>query len=312
MIEQDRAFVIGLTTAEVSRTNERVSRSGSPQDLAALLAGRRFAALTGAGCSTESGIPDYRGPETRRRATNPVQAREFLHSAPARARYWARSLVGWPRMAAARPNPAHRALAALEDLGAMPGVITQNVDGLHQASGSRRVIELHGALSRVRCLVCQRLEPRSDVQQRMLEANPGFSETFAEQAPDGDAEVPSELLLTFRAPSCPACGGALKPDVVFFGEGVPRSVVDAAFDLLDQAEALLVVGSSLAVYSGFRFVRRAHERGLPIGIVNLGVSRGDPAASLRVDAHAGQVLPELARRLAEAERTATLHLLKKP
>lgn len=252
--------------------------------------------LAGAGMSTESGIPDYRGPETARRARNPVQARQFIADPAARARYWARSVVGWPRIAEARPNAAHRALSALERRGAITGVITQNVDGLHQAAGSERVVELHGALARVRCLGCGALEPRAALQERLLEHNPGWDAHAAPVAPDGDADLEAALA-GFRVPGCAACDGVLKPDVVFFGENVPAKVVESAWALFDEAEALLVVGSSLTVFSGFRFVRRAAERGVPVAIVNLGPTRGDPLAALCVDARLGDALPRLAAAL---------------
>lgn len=260
--------------------------------------------LTGAGCSTESGIPDYRGPGTARRARNPIQYRAFADSAAIRQRYWARSFVGWPRMSAARPNPAHLALAALERAGHLRGIITQNVDRLHHAAGSKRVIELHGALAEVRCMGCSRIESRHALQQRLAAANPGWTATHdIEQAPDGDAELADGAVERFRVLACIACDGVLKPHVVFFGENVPRAVVDTAWALLDEAEVLLVVGSSLTVFSGFRFVRRAAERNLPVAIVNLGATRGDDLARIRVDAHAGEALP----RLFEAVRGLSLH-----
>lgn len=265
--------------------------------LEALLRGRRVLALTGAGCSTESGIPDYRGPETRRRARNPIQHREFVTDASARQRYWARSALGWPRFASAAPNAAHRALAELERAGMVRGLLTQNVDRLHHAAGSRAIVELHGALADVRCLDCGGHEPRAELQARLLAANPGLRDVATELAPDGDAELPREAVAGFRVPSCLACGGVLKPDVVFFGGSVPREKVDDAYARLDESEVLLVVGSSLAVFSGFRFVLRAVERQLPVALVNLGESRGDPHAAVRVDARAGEVLPELVRRL---------------
>ncbi len=261
------------------------------------LAGRRLAVLTGAGCSTESGIPDYRGPGTLARARNPIQYREFVRSAEARKRYWARSLLGWPRVQAARPNPAHRALAALERAGVATGLITQNVDRLHHAAGSRCVVELHGALERVRCLGCGAVIERAAVQAHLLALNPNWPAPSAGLAPDGDADLPAELTAGFRVPGCPACGGDLKPDVVFFGESVPRATVDAAAALVDSAGALLVVGSSLAIFSGYRFVRRAGERGIPVVIVNLGATRADPLAAARIDGRAGQVLPVIAARL---------------
>lgn len=265
--------------------------------LAELLRGRRVVALTGAGCSTASGIPDYRGPDGVQRKSPPVQYADFVKSPERRQRYWARSVAGWPRFSAARPNAAHRALAALEAAGALRGVITQNVDRLHHAAGSRRVIELHGALARVRCLDCGAVEARSELQARLLAQNPGFQARVAELAPDGDAELDSAAVAEFRVAPCLACGGVLKPDVVFFGENVPRPTVDAAYALLDEAQALLVVGSSLAVFSGYRFVRAASERRVPVGVVNLGPSRGDSHAEVRVEARAGLALPALSRSL---------------
>ena len=265
--------------------------------LTALLRGRRITVLTGAGCSTESGIPDYRGPETRRRARNPIEYRAFLHDEHARRRYWARALVGWPRFSRAQPNPAHRALARMEEAAVVVGVITQNVDGLHQAAGSRRVVELHGTLGEVGCIACGAVEKRSDLQRRLLALNPGFAARPASPAPDGDADLADASLAGFRVPPCRPCGGALKPAVVFFGETVPRSVVDEAYGLLDEGDALLVVGSSLAVFSGYRFVRRAAERDVPVALVNLGSSRGDLHATTRVTGAAGRVLPKLAAAL---------------
>ncbi|WP_338046781.1 NAD-dependent protein deacetylase [Polyangium spumosum] len=267
------------------------------EPLARLLAGRRAVALAGAGMSTESGIPDYRGPETARRARNPIQARAFIHDPAARARYWARSMNGWPRIAAARPNPAHVALAALERAGRLAGTITQNVDGLHQAAGSERVIELHGALARVRCLGCGVIEPRASLQERLIAENPSFYQWGTALAPDGDADLEHDAFADFHVPACLGCGGTLKPDVVFFGENVPAPVTEAAWALFDEAEVLLVVGSSLTVYSGYRFVRRASERGVPVAIVNLGPTRGDAHAAVRVDARLGELLPRLASTL---------------
>lgn len=266
--------------------------------LAALLRGRRLVVLTGAGCSTESGIPDYRGPGTRARARNPIQHREFLTKPEVRTRYWARSLLGWPRFSSARPNAAHQALATLEREGHVLGLITQNVDRLHHAAGSQRVIELHGALARVRCLECEALEPRVEVQERLMALNPGFAERTAELRPDGDAELPVEAVRDFQVAVCTRCGGTLKPDVVFFGDNVPPPTVEAAFSLLEEGDALLVVGSSLAIYSGFRFLQRAADRHLPIGLVNMGECRGGELVDVRVEARAGEVLPRLVEALA--------------
>ncbi|MFT4626327.1 MAG: NAD-dependent deacetylase sirtuin 4 [Myxococcota bacterium] len=267
----------------------------SVHDLRALLVGRRVAVLTGAGCSTESGIPDYRGPETRRRARNPVQYRQFIDSAEARRRYWARSALGWSRIAQARPNPAHHALVALERAGHVSGVVTQNVDGLHQAAGSGTVIELHGSLAAVRCLDCHATEPRAALQDRLEALNPGWMGHSVEAAPDGDAEL--DAVDGFHVAACLVCGGALKPDVVFFGENVPKDRVEDAYALVGSAEALLVVGSSLTVFSGYRFVKRTAERAVPVALLNLGPTRADALATLRVDARAGDVLPALAEAL---------------
>jgi NAD+-dependent protein deacetylase sirtuin 4 len=276
---------------------------GDGDRLAALLAGRRVVVLTGAGCSTESGIPDYRG-NGRPVRRPPIVHDAFVRSAHVRRRYWARATLGWPRLEAARPNGAHAALAALETAGVVAGVVTQNVDGLHQAAGSRTVIELHGALADVRCLDCQEIQPRREVQHRLLAANAGWLDRAAALAPDGDAEpvlavdALHEAEASFVVVGCRSCGGTLMPRVVFFGGTVPRATVESAFALCDQAQALLVVGSSLAVYSGFRFVRRAAEHGVPIAIVNLGPTRADDLSALRVAARAGTLLPRLAARLA--------------
>lgn len=258
------------------------------------VAGRRVALLTGAGCSTESGIPDYRGEETARRARNPIQIREFLASDAGRQRYWARSVVGWSRFSASVPNRAHAATAALERAGQLTGVITQNVDRLHQRAGSTRVVELHGALEEVECLSCRRLEHRGALQLRLLEQNPDFFLERAEMAPDGDAELDPARTAEFRVVACLHCGGVLKPRVVFFGEGVPKERIEAAFTIHDEADALLVVGTSLTVFSGYRFVRRALEQGKPIFVVNVGATRADPVATLRVPGLAGDVLTLLA------------------
>ena len=265
--------------------------------LAALLRGRRVVALTGAGCSTASGIPDYRGPQTRHRARNPIQFKAFLADPAARRRYWARSTLGWPRLAAAQPNPAHAALAALEAAGALQGIITQNVDRLHHRAGSRRVVELHGALAEVRCLDCGLWEPRDSLHARLLAANDGWLARAAELAPDGDAELDPAAVDRFEEVGCQGCGGALKPDVVFFGENVPATVTAAAWHLFREAEVLLVVGSSLTVFSGYRFVRRAAQEGRPVAIVNLGPTRGDGDAQLCIDADVVAVMPALAALL---------------
>jgi len=264
--------------------------------LVELVRGKRIVALTGAGISTESGIPDYRGPGRPERIRDPMQHREFVEKEAARTKYWARSMIGWPRLAEARPNAGHRALAALEERGLVAGVITQNVDGLHGAAGSREVVELHGALRRVKCLACDEVTSRDYMQQRLMEHNPRHAGDARIQ-PDGDVELPDALVASFEIVACTACGGVLMPDVVFFGGSVPRPTLDAAWALFDQAEVLVVVGSSLAVFSGYRFVRRAAERGIPVAIINRGATRGDEHATLRIDEASGVVLPELARRL---------------
>lgn len=266
-------------------------------DIARLLHERRAVVLSGAGCSTESGIPDYRGPDGRLRKRLPMRYQEFVRDPEARARYWARSTVGWPRFSQARPNEAHRALARLESLGWVVGVITQNVDGLHQAAGSRRVLELHGSLSRVRCLECGGVEPRTELQMRLQAMNPERAPAAGPVNPDGDVDLPANAARAFRVPACLRCSGVLKPDVVFFGENVPRDRVDRARRLHDEGELLLIVGSSLQVYSGRRFVIRARRAGIPVAIVNLGPTRCDDEARLRVDGRVGNILPRLLSEL---------------
>jgi len=239
---------------------------------------RRFVALTGAGMSTDSGIPDYRGPGSPPRA--PMTYQEFVSGPVAQQRYWARSHLGWSRMRRADPNAGHRALAALEATGAVHTLVTQNVDGLHEAAGSRSVCALHGQISDVVCLGCGSRTARAALQDRMAAANPGWAEEHAttEVRPDGDVELDDTA--GFVVPVCVTCGGALKPDVVFFGENVPRARVEhcyAAVDSLDpDDDLLLVLGSSLTVMSGFRFVRRAVSRGVPVLVVNRGPTRADP------------------------------------
>jgi NAD-dependent SIR2 family protein deacetylase len=222
-----------------------------------------------------------------------MQHREFVDRADARRRYWARSMIGWPQLSAAKPNLAHRALAELEHAGIVAGVITQNVDGLHGAAGSRDVIELHGALAHVVCLMCGARSSRDELQARLVAANPSYAVGPTEVFPDGDALVDD---VDIEVVGC-TCGGVLMPDVVFFGGSVPRPRVDAAWEMLDRAHMLVVAGSSLAVFSGYRFVKRAAERGTPIAIVNRGPTRGDPHATLKLDAGVGEVLGALATAL---------------
>jgi NAD-dependent SIR2 family protein deacetylase len=264
-----------------------------------LLRGRRAVVLAGAGCSTESGIPDYRGPDAKPRS--PIQYQEFVRSEAARVRYWARSAVGWPRFSAARPNAGHVALARLEEAGAVRGIITQNVDGLHHAAGSRRVVELHGSLAQVRCLECGRIGARDDFQHRLLSINAAWAERLGgagEQAPDGDAELPQWAMESFRVPACEGCGGVIKPHVVFFGENVPAETVEQAWTLFGEGDVLLVAGSSLTVYSGRRFIYRAQQQGVPIAIVNIGPTRADEMAAAKVEGPLGVLLPQLADALA--------------
>jgi NAD-dependent SIR2 family protein deacetylase len=268
--------------------------------LAACLNGRRLAVLTGAGISTESGIPDYRGPETARRARNPIKFQAFVGDPAARARYWARATVGYPRVAAAEPNAGHRALARLEERRVVGGIITQNVDGLHARAGSRHVVELHGTLGEVACLACGVREDRDGLQRRLLRVNPGWTRRSADSAPDGDAELDEAAAATFEVVGCLTCGGALKPDVVFFGENVPRPRVEAAYRMVDSTAALLIVGSSLTVFSGFRFVKRAIAAGKPVAIVNVGPTRADGLATVKVEGRIGAVLPALEAALAAA------------
>lgn len=254
--------------------------------------------LCGAGLSTESGIPDYRGPTGSLRRHVPMTYQAFTGDPVARRRYWARSYVGWPQMAAARPNPGHLAVTRLQAAGLLRGIITQNVDGLQQRAGATDVLELHGGLDRVRCLHCEARHPRADVEQGLAALNPDFRARATAVNPDGDADLPEEQLTGFRVLPCPACGQEwLKPDVVFFGETVPRERVDRCFELVDGAHSLLVLGSSLTVMSGYRFVIRARRLGIPVAVVNQGPTRADPAVDVRVDAPLGATLARLAADL---------------
>ncbi|MFD8706785.1 NAD-dependent protein deacetylase [Kitasatospora sp. NPDC059648] len=265
--------------------------------LVRLLAGRGVVVLSGAGLSTESGIPDYRGETGSRRRGAPMTYQEFTGSEAARRRYWARSHVGWRTIAGAEPNAGHRAVEQLRRSGHVSAVITQNVDGLHRAAGTRGAVELHGGLHRVVCLGCRRTGPREELDRRLEELNRGFRDGRARVNPDGDAELPQELVDGFRVAPCAVCGGVLKPDVVFFGESVPRPRVQRCFELVDAAQALVVLGSSLTVMSGLRFVRHAARAGTPVVIVNQGATRGDELAEARVALPLGAVLTEAARQV---------------
>ena len=259
---------------------------------------RRLFVLSGAGVSTDSGIPGYRDAGGNWQRRSPITVQEFLRSPAARRRYWARSMVGWPRIAKARPNAAHRALAQLERTLGFTRLVTQNVDGLHQRAGSEDVVELHGNLARVLCLDCGAVHARETIQRWLDDANARFAADRAPSAPDGDADVDAADLDAFSIPACPHCGGDLKPDVVFFGENVPRERVAAAMHALEQADAMLVVGSSLMVYSGFRFCERAAALGRPIAAINRGRTRADALFAVKVEASCAEALAALAERIA--------------
>jgi NAD-dependent SIR2 family protein deacetylase len=257
--------------------------------------------LSGAGLSTESGIPDYRGPTGRLRPATPMTYGEFVGSPQARQRYWARSHHGWQSIVRAVPNAGHRAVAELQRAGQLSAIITQNVDGLHQAAGAAQVIELHGGLARVICLRCKQISPRDELHARFLAANPVAPTPAGVPAtkPDGDVDLHDRQVREFRLVDCLGCrSGPLKPDVVFFGENVPPERVARCYMLVAASRLMLVLGSSLTVASGFRFVRRAAQLGIPVIIVNQGETRGDSYAQLRIDAPLGRVLSGLSRQLA--------------
>jgi NAD-dependent SIR2 family protein deacetylase len=268
------------------------------EQLASLVRAGGVVVLSGAGISTESGIPDYRGPsgsQLRRHA--PMTYQLFTGDPAARRRYWARSHVGWQLMRTAVPNDGHRAVAELERRGLVLGTITQNVDGLHQAAGAAHVIDLHGRLDRVVCLSCGAAETRSHVRDRLDAANARWSATITAVNPDGDVDLPDEQLDGFTVVDCERCGGVLKPDVVYFGENVPTERVAAAYELVDRASTLLVLGSSLTVFSGRRFVLRAAKAGTPVAIVNGGPTRGDEHAVLKLETPIGATMTSLLRAL---------------
>lgn len=273
-------------------------RCAESPELVALLAGRRFAVLTGAGISTDSGIPDYRGPDSP--PSNPMTIGQFTSDPLFRQRYWARNHVGWRHMDDTAPNAGHRALAALEHAGLVTGVITQNVDLLHTKAGSRNVVNLHGSYAQVLCLGCGYTISRAALAERLEALNPGFIERAEAVgrlavAPDADAVVADTA--SFRYLDCPRCTGILKPDIVYFGESVTKDIVAQAYSLVDQAEALLVAGSSLTVFSGYRFVRHAAALGLRIAIINRGRTRGDDLAAVKVDGGCSELLVLLAGEL---------------
>jgi NAD-dependent SIR2 family protein deacetylase len=269
---------------------------GSATDQLAELVGRGgVCVLSGAGLSTESGIPDYRGPSGALRARLPMTIAEFRGARASRQRYWARAHIGWRRISASQPNTGHRAVAGLQQAGLIDGIITQNVDGLHQAAGARDVVELHGTLGRVVCLECGRRCARDALDERLHAANPDLDwQSVATSNPDGDVELTDDQVARFQLVGCESCGAdLLKPDVVFFGENVPRPRVQRCFELVDEATSLLVLGSSLTVMSGLRFVHRANQQRIPVAIVNRGATRADLIADLKVEMALGAVLPGL-------------------
>lgn len=259
---------------------------------------RKLLVLTGAGCSTDSGIPDYRDSEGRWKRRKPILYQEFMASEAVRQRYWARSYLGWLPFSQASPNPAHHALARLESYGRVGRLVTQNVDGLHQKAGSRRVIDLHGRLEQLRCQSCDEPETRHWMQEKLASLNPWIDTLSAATAPDGDADLETDFS-GIVVPGCPICGGILKPDVVFYGEQVPRSRIEAVYHALHQADALLVAGTSLMVFSAFQFMREAARLGKPIVAINQGKTRADHLFQLKIERPAGQTLMELVTSLPE-------------
>jgi NAD-dependent SIR2 family protein deacetylase len=253
--------------------------------------------LTGAGCSTDSGIPDYRDQAGQWKRKPPVQQRDFVGQHAVRQRYWARSMLGWRHFSKAQPNDAHQALARLEAAGHLHHLITQNVDGLHQRAGSRAVTDLHGRLDEVECLACGARSPRTEMQQTLEERNPEWSALSAEHAPDGDADLKAVDFSDFDVPACDACGGMLKPAVVFFGDSIPAACTQQALHQVRCADAVLVVGSSLMVWSGFRLVREAAERGIAVAALNLGLTRADGLLHLKLTAPCGDTLRDAAAAL---------------
>jgi NAD-dependent SIR2 family protein deacetylase len=266
-------------------------------DLAELVAAGDVMVLSGAGLSTESGIPDYRGPTGALRRSLPMTYQTFTRDLSARRRYWARSQLGWRHIARATPNDGHRAVAALEAAGALSGIVTQNVDGLHQAGGACSVVELHGSLDRVVCLGCRERTSRGELDERLRAANPWWEARVTRVNPDGDVSIADEDVEDFEPVDCRTCCGVLKPDVVFFGENVAPDKVAHCYGLVERSRALLVLGSSLTVMSGLRFVRRAAALCRPVALVNQGVTRGDDLVSLRIDAPLGATLARLVAQL---------------
>lgn len=266
---------------------------------AVLRPARRWLVITGAGLSAASGIPTYRDDNGNWLRSDPIQHQDFIQSAASRQRYWARSMIGWPTVAHAKPNIAHQALVDLEAQGRIAMLVTQNVDRLHQNAGQQRVIDLHGRLDRVRCRACGRLELRNKIQRQLLALNPGFYVPEANARPDGDADIDATTLSGFRIPACQYCDGVIMPDVVFFGGSVGRQRVAHISRMVESADALLVAGSSMKVFSGFRFCRLAKQLGKPIVVVNRGITRTDAFASVKVPLDCSDVLGHLAVRLSQ-------------
>jgi len=260
-----------------------------------LLAQEKLFVLTGAGISTESGIPDYRDKSKRWKGREPIQHQAFINKLSERQRYWARSMIGWQHFSKARPSAAHIVLADLERKGKIHQLVTQNVDRLHQQAGSRRVIDLHGRLDQVICLACRAILSRADIQLKLEQANPIIATLEAKIAPDGDAHLEARDLNHFRIPNCTACGGALMPNVVFYGGSVPSERVGNAMSDLKRSSAMLVVGSSLMVYSAFRFCTAAKALGKPMVAINLGQTRADPMFELMINSKAGETLTQVAQ-----------------
>jgi NAD-dependent SIR2 family protein deacetylase len=303
--------MVGMTVPELVETVGVGSQPGPFGMMVGIFGAGNVAVLSGAGLSTESGIPDYRGPSGQaRRAGQPMTYQAFTGSAEARQRYWARSHLGWRHITGATPNPGHRAVVTLERAGLVGGIITQNVDGLHQAAGASSVTELHGSLHRVVCLSCWERSPREELDARLRAANPGWARGFraggagdaggagsVEPAVNPDGDVALEETSGFVVVDCVSCGGVLKPDVVFFGENVPRPRVASCFEVVSASSALVVLGSSLTVMSGLRYVRHAASVGVPVVIVNQGATRGDSLAVATIDAPLGTTLTAVAREL---------------
>jgi NAD-dependent SIR2 family protein deacetylase len=285
--KSSRLILVDVDTALMTAPDQ-----AAYERLVELVRGGNLAVLSGAGLSTESGIPDYRGPDGKRRA-KPMTYGEFVSSQANRQRYWARSFVGWRRFAGAEPNDGHRAVADLQRLGLLRAIITQNVDGLHQLAGARYVLELHGSLHLVRCLNCGETTPRAELDGRLAEANPHFEVIAGQIRPDGDVVLADEAVAGFHPPRCLVCRSDLvKPDVVFFGESVSKSLVEECFSQVESSSGLVVLGSSLQVMSGYRFVRRASASGIPVAIITRGSSRGGEA-TIRIDAPLGITLSRI-------------------